>query len=124
MKQFTTIAAFAASAAVLAPAALGGGTPLPPIDAGSNQPNPIYTHKIPPIDAGSDEINPEYYFDPATNTVKRVRPIAPAAVAVSAHNGGFAWTWAGIGLGLAFALAAGTTLALLVRRRVVRMSQA
>jgi hypothetical protein len=123
MKTITTIAAFAASAAVLAPAAVGGGTPLPPIDAGSNQPNPIYTHKIPPIDAGSDEINPAYYFDPATNTVRRVRPTAPTA-AVSAQHGGFAWTWTGIGLGIAFAIASGATLTLLLRRRTVRVSQA
>lgn len=123
MKRIITIAAFAASAAVLAPAAFGRGTPLPPIDAGSNQPNPIYTHKIPPIDAGSDEINPAYYFDPATNSVRRVRPVALTAP-VSAQHGGFAWTWTGIGLGLAFALAGGAALTIVLRRRMVRVSQA
>jgi hypothetical protein len=123
MKPIPTIAALAASTAVLAPAALGAGTPLPPIDAGSNQPNPIYTHKIPPIDAGSDEINPAYYFDPSTNTVRRVRP-AGLATTVSIRDDSFAWTWVLTGIGFALALAGGTTLTLVLRRRVARVSQA
>jgi hypothetical protein len=122
MKRITTIAALA-SAAALAPTAFGAGTPLPPIDAGSNQPNPLYTHKIPPIDAGSDEINPAYYFDPVTQTVRPVHPAASSGrPAVAADSGDFGWRWAGIGSALA--LSAGAAVIFVLRRRVTQVSQA
>jgi hypothetical protein len=96
MKRITTIAALAAATVVLAPAALGAGTPLPPIDAGSNQPNPIYTHRIPPIDAGS----------------------------VASGTGGFPWVWTAMAIGVALAVGVGAALTVVLRRRGPRASTA
>jgi hypothetical protein len=132
-----TASVVAALAALAAPAA--GAGDLPPIDAGSNIPNPVYTQKLPPIDAGSALPNPVYapklppidagsaIVNPAYQLrgtkVVFVRPKTPAAATERAAAGtvssrsGFPWTWAVIGAGLTSALA--TAAAFLARRRRV-----
>lgn len=136
-RTIRTASVVAAVAALAAPAVRAGD--LPPIDAGSNIPNPIYTQKLPPIDAGSALPNPVYapklppidagsaIVNPAYQlrgtTVVLGRPETPAAVTASAaaetvsSPGSFPWTWAGIGAGLTTALAGAA--ALLARRRRV-----
>src|SRR5919198_3492302 len=110
----------ATAAALLAPVAQAGSLKLlPPIDAGSDQPNPVYVtadaQPVPPLDAGTDVPNPAY----AHRHHERVGlPIAQSAPSAQPSNG-FDWGDAGIGAGvtLGAALLASTAGAVGVRVR-------
>ena len=115
----TVIATF--TALVLAPGAAGATKPLPPIDAGSSVPNPVYAAKaglLPPIDAGSDVPNPAYLVgSPAAGAADVGAIPLESASPRTADYGAFDWRDAGIGAGttgILLALSAATALA--VRR--------
>jgi hypothetical protein len=90
------------AAALLAPVSQAGSLkPLPPIDAGSDQPNPVYVaaeaQPVPPLDAGTAVPNPVY----TQRHDERVGlPIAQPTASVRPSNG-FDWGDAGIGAGVA-----------------------
>ena len=121
------LALVAAATAVVLPAANAARYGVPPLDAGTSIPNPVYLSELtgkplPPIDAGSDQPNPFYAIEQApqglppldagTNIPNPVYlrahddrldlPTAKPAVA-PASSGGFDWVDAGIGAGTALA---------------------
>jgi hypothetical protein len=94
------------------------GRPLPPIDAGSDQPNPSYAVQLapqglPPLDAGTNIPNPVYL---RTHDNRVDLPTATQALA-QATSSGFDWGDAGIGAGSALGLLFLTGFAVAVTRR-------
>jgi len=102
VRKLRWLAGAGAAAAVLAPLAQAGSNlkPLPPIDAGSAQPNPVYVadaaRPVPPIDAGTDVPNPVYA---QRHDERVVLPIAQPTASVRPSTG-FDWGDAGIGAGV------------------------
>jgi len=100
---------------------------LPPIDAGSSIPNPVYvsTETLPPIDAGSSIPNPVYVSGlrpddrasrPQVYGPHHI-PYRPAPIVTASPAAGFDWADAGIGAAAGAGLAALMAGSLLVLRR-------
>jgi hypothetical protein len=100
------------------------GKPFPPIDAGSDQPNPFYAVQqapqgLPPLDAGTNIPNPVYL---RTHDNRADLPTAKPALTQAASSG-FDWGDAGIAAGIAFG-AIGVVVAAVAARRSRRVRPA
>jgi len=140
--RLVRIALVVAAAATVVPAANATRYGVPPLDAGTSVPNPVYLPELtgkpfPPIDAGSDEPNPFYAvqqapqglppLDAGTNIPNPVylrthdnrigaRTAKPGSALAQATSSGFDWAEAGIAAGIALGAIAVVGAAVASRR--------